>query len=498
MAQVIESAMATCAPATGTSLPPIEMTTPTDVVEMVQAARRVQSRWRHVPLRQRAECLRRLAQLLVRRADTLTAQLSEECGKPRFEALVHEVMVAADMARAWAATAPRALADEGRSTRLFQHRQAWVRYQPRGVVAVIAPWNYPLVIALSETMAAVVAGNAVVVKASEWSPRTVHTLVGLFADAGFPDGLVQVALGDGAVGEALIEARPDLVVFTGSVGVGRRIAARCGELLIPTLLELGGKAPAIVRGDAKLSQTAASLLWGAFVHSGQVCVSVERAYIARRLYAPLCDALVQRCEALRIGDPLLPDTDIGALTRPGHSVHLQALVEDALAKGARLLAGGAPLPGPGQRFAPTLLADCTHHMRVMREEIFGPILPLMAVESDREALALANDSPLGLAAYVYSSDRRAARGLAEALEAGVVVINEALIAYSMADLPFGGVKSSGIGRVHGIEGLRAMCQLQQINADRWSGPEAWVQFPYSAAKYARWQRASRWLFGGGR
>jgi succinate-semialdehyde dehydrogenase/glutarate-semialdehyde dehydrogenase len=287
-----------------------------------------------------------------------------------------------------------------------------------------------------------------------------------------------------------------MIVFTGSVAAGRRVAEACGRRLIPCTLELGGKAPAVVLADADLERTARAITWGAFANSGQTCIAVERVYAEGPIYEPLVERVAKLARELRQGDPS-GDVDVGAMTFAGQLDIVESQVADARARGARVLTGGKR-GAAGQFFEPTVLADCTHEMAVMREETFGPLLPFMRVGGAEEAVELANDSHLGLNAYVFTGDKQHGRELAERISAGSVVINDVLSNYAMPAAPFGGVKASGLGRVHGPEGLRSFCELRHVSYDRFRPPggrELWW-YPYSRRTYALLRKGLELLFKG--
>jgi acyl-CoA reductase-like NAD-dependent aldehyde dehydrogenase len=343
--------------------------------------------------------------------------------------------------------------------------------EPYGVVGIISPWNYPFSIPATETLAALVAGNAVVLKPSEFSSLVALELGSLLHSAGVPRDVFQVVVGDGATGAALVhsqidEAKIDKLVFTGSVATGKRIAVAAAERLLPVVLELGGKDPMLVLDDADVDVASSAAVWGAFVNAGQTCLSVERCYVHGSLYEKFLRACVEKTNKLRVGIGLDPETDVGPMIHERQLRIVEAHVEDAVAGGARVLAGGSRLPEMGKNFyKPTVLADVTHEMRIMREETFGPVLPVMAFEDDEEAVRLANDSEFGLAASVWTRDRQRGERLARRINAGTVMVNDAISCFGISEAPHGGVKSSGIGRTHGRFGLEEMVRLKYLDVD---------------------------------
>jgi succinate-semialdehyde dehydrogenase/glutarate-semialdehyde dehydrogenase len=487
----------TFAPASGELLAELPVTGDDEVQRTVARARKAQAAWAVLPVEERAHRLMRLRDAIAERAEDLVEVVSRECGKPRHEALVHEVTTLLDLTGWVCKAAPAALAPERATLHLMKHRGSEVRYAPRGVVGVISPWNFPLVIPMGSVVEALVAGNACVVKPSEVTPLVMLEAKKIYDSTGLPEDLFAVVIGYGGTGQALIDAGIDYCVFTGAVETGRRVAAACGQRLVPCTMELGGKAPLVACEDCDVDKTARAIVFGGFANSGQVCISVERVYAHERVYAPLVDRVRALVGELKQGDPAKDFVDVGAIIFPKQIDVARKHVEDALRKGGRLVCGGRTPPGPGQYFEPTVLADCNHTMAVMRDEIFGPVVPLMRVASDDEAIALANDSHLGLNAYVFTESRERAKRLSEAIDAGSVVVNDVLSNYAIAEAPFGGIKQSGFGRVHGVEGLREMCQRKHVSWDRFASPVPPHWFPYTAKSFHWLQRGMRLLFGSG-
>jgi succinate-semialdehyde dehydrogenase/glutarate-semialdehyde dehydrogenase len=419
-----------------------------------------------------------------------------EAGKTRLEALGMEIILVADLVRYFTKHAAEMLEPEPITLHLLKHRASYLHYVPRGVVGVIAPWNFPLSIPLGETMMALIAGNAVVLKPSEVTPLIALKARELYLAAELPPDLFQIVTGRGPTGAALIDSGIDYCVFTGSVPTGKKVAAACGERLIPCTLELGGKAPAIVCGDADLDRAAKAIVWGGFANSGQVCASVERVYAVDSIHDALVARIVGHAKELRQGDASgSQDVDLGAMAWDQQVSHVEKLVENAVAGGARLETGGQRKPGPGMFFAPTVLSGCTQDMDVMRKETFGPVIPIMRVHTEDEAVKLANDSHLGLLAYVFTRDRERGKRLAERIEAGTVMINDVLNTYACPETPWGGVKHSGIGRTHSMIGLRELCETRHVNHDRVAlGREVWW-YPYKEGTYRALLRGARLLFG---
>lgn len=482
-------------PATGVPLGDVPIATAADVRAAVARARAAQREWAAQPIEDRCRAVRRMSQVIMERAEELIDLLVKEGGKTRQEALGTEVVVVADLINYFCKHAPRMLAPERINLHLLKHRQSYVHYVPRGVIGIISPWNFPLSIPMGEVMMAIIAGNGVVLKPSEVTPLIALAAREMFVAAGLPADLFQVVCGRGDTGAALIDAGIQYCIFTGSVATGKRVAAACGERLIGCTLELGGKAPAIVCADADLERTAQAIVWGGFANSGQVCCSVERVYAHHAVHDELVDRVVALTSGLRQGDASRGDVDVGAMTWGRQVDIVESLVNKAVAAGARVRAGGTRRADIGQFFQPTVLTDVRQDMDIMRSEIFGPVIPIMRVPSEAEAVNLANDSHLGLVAYVFTRDRDKGKRLAERIEAGTVMINDVLNTFACPETPWGGVKMSGIGRTHSIIGLRDLCDVRHVNYDRIAPKRELWWYPYSERTYRLLLRGSKLLLG---
>ena len=486
------------APATGEVLGRAPASDRAAVRAAIERARAAQAAWAALAVEQRCAQLLKFRDALIDGAEELIELAAAECGKPRQDVLVHEVMVIADLIGFYARRAGKILAPREISLHLFKHRKVYVHYVPRGVVGVIAPANYPIATALSDAVAAWLTGNAVVLKPSEHTPLVALKLREIFVRAGLRAELFEVVMGAGAAGEWLIEGAPDHLAFTGTTEVGRKVAAKCGERLITCRLGLSGHAPAIVCEDADLERAARAVVYAGFANSGQLCLRVARVYAHAGIYDALVKRVHELTRELKQGNPLVEEVDVGALTTSEAVARSKAAVADAVDRGARLVCGGAERPGPGNFFQPTVLAECDHSMQVMREEVFGPVLPIVRVADDEEALELANATPFGLVASVFTRDKQRGGRLAERIRASTVMLNDVLIAYACPEAPMGGAGDSGYGRVHGDQGLRDMCLLRHVNMDRvrpLSREPVW--FPYSAGAYRAMLSIMRALMRGG-
>jgi succinate-semialdehyde dehydrogenase/glutarate-semialdehyde dehydrogenase len=320
-----------------------------------------------------------------------------------------------------------------------------------------------------------------VLKPSAFTSLVALELKSLLHAAGVPQDIFQVAVGDGATGAALVHSQIDKLVFTGSVATGKRIAVAAAERLLPVVLELGGKDPMLVLDDADVEVASSAAVWGAFVNAGQTCLSVERCYVHRSLYELFLEACVDKTKKLIVNHGLDHNADVGPLIHQRQLQLVEEHVEDAKAGGARVLAGGSRFPEMGANFYhPTVLADVTHAMRIMREETFGPVLPVMAFDSDEEAVRLANDSEFGLAASVFTREKTRGERLARQIQAGSVMVNDVVSCFGISEAPHGGVKSSGIGRTHGRFGLEEMVRLKYLDIDGMPGMKKVWWYGYGA------------------
>jgi succinate-semialdehyde dehydrogenase/glutarate-semialdehyde dehydrogenase len=487
-------------PATGEPLGDVPDQSPAEVKAAVDAARTAQLEWAKVPLELRCKRVLRFAEVLMSRAEEVIDLLSREGGKTRLEALGMEVIVVADLVRYFAKHAPAMLAPEPVPLHLMKHRASYLHFVPRGVIGIIAPWNFPFSIPIGEVVMSLIAGNGVVLKPSEVTPLIALKARELYLAADLPPDLFQVVTGRGGTGAALIDSGIDFCVFTGSVATGKKVAAACGERLIPCTLELGGKAPAVVCADADLDRAAGAITWGGFANAGQVCASVERVYAVDAIHDALVAKIVEQARALRQGDASVEaaggvEVDMGAMAWDRQVDNVERLVDAAVAAGAKVETGGTRGSGPGLFFPPTVLSNCRQDMDIMRKEIFGPVIPIMRVADEDEAVRHANDSHLGLLAYVFTKDRAHGKRIAERIAAGTVMVNDVLATYACPETPWGGVKQSGIGRTHSIHGLRDLCETRHVNHDRISlGREVWW-YPYKQGTFRGLLRAAKLLFG---
>ncbi|MBI1997325.1 MAG: aldehyde dehydrogenase family protein [Deltaproteobacteria bacterium] len=470
-------------PATLQTIAELPVAQPDDVAAAVARARKAQAIWQDTSFAERSRLLYRLRDLLLDEQEKLADVLTSETGRPRAEVYGNELFYLCDAIGVWAKKG----ADYLRAEKIRPHflllkaKKVVTIYSPRGVVGIISPWNFPLTLTLGEAIPALMAGNAVVIKPSELTPLSALFGAELVARAGFPKNLFQVVVGYGETGEALID-HADMIAFTGSVDTGKRVMRRAAERLIPVSLELGGKDPMIVLKDADLERAAGACVWGALMNAGQVCTSIERVYVEAPVYQQFVDKVVEKVRAIRQG-PSGDEVDVGSMTSEAQLQKVEAQVNEAMAQGAKALVGGRRNPRfKGNYFEPTVLIDVDPTMSVMKEETFGPIIPIVRVEDAEEAVRCANDSRYGLSGAIFSGSAKAAFRLAERMQSGSLCINDSLVNFIIPDAPMGGTKDSGFGYRHGAEGIRKFCQQKTIVTDRSGRKEEFPWFPASAKK----------------
>lgn len=488
-------------PATGELVATVPARTRDEVTAMVERARQAQPAWEALGFEERGKVLRRMQKWTTDNAERIIRTIVSETGKTWEDALLAEVMYCANAFGFWAKQAPEYLADEHVKTSnpMTKGKKLVVRYAPVGVVGVIGPWNFPLTNSFGDCIPALAAGNAAVLKPAQKTPLTSLLMEEGLRACGIPEGVFQVATGTGReAGEALIDA-VDFVMFTGSTETGISVMQRAANTLTPVGLELGGKDPMIVLADADVERAANAAAYYSMNNGGQVCISVERVYVEEPVYDEFVRKVADKVGALRQGVPTGPGSvDVGSMIYPPQIEIVEAHVADAVSKGARVLVGGKRGDGPGTFYEPTVLVDVDHSMSCMTEETFGPTLPIMKVRDDEEALRLANDSPFGLQASVWTKDTHRGEQLARRVQAGAVCVNDAQVNYTTLELPMGGWKTSGLGSRHGAGGIRKYCKQQTLLVTRLAPKKDPHMFPYSARKTKLLERLTRLLYGRGK
>lgn len=449
-------------PVTGQEAGRVPRCSPDDVIAAVDRARAAQAAWAASPFRERAGVMICFHDLILSRSGELFDVIQSESGKSRRDAFVELFAVACEL-RHYAYHGERYLRPRRAKPAIPFHDRVRVTYHPLGVVGVISPWNFPFILSVCDAIPALLAGNTVVVKPATLTPLSALWARERLIECGLPPDAFQVVTGPGSeLGNALID-QVDFVMFTGSTEIGRKVAERTARRLIPYSMELGGKNALIVLPDADIRHAARAVIEGAFNNMGQVCINFERAYVHSQVYDAFIEALVSQTGRLRLGAGRDFSTDLGCLSSEEQLRSVEEYVEDAVSKGAQVLAGGKRRPDLGPLFCePVILADVTPSMDLHAEETFGPVLSVYRVETVEEAIRQANDSRYGLHAAVMCGSRKRGEAVARQLQAGSVCVNDSYVNWAVMDGPMGGFKESGVGRRHGAEGIRKFTEPQTI------------------------------------
>jgi succinate-semialdehyde dehydrogenase/glutarate-semialdehyde dehydrogenase len=477
-------------PSTGEVLREIPQTETVDLDEVFRRAAAAQRYWNTVSVKDRAKALLDLRETMIRRLDELSELISNENGKPRFEAMVNEIFASIELCTYFAKRGPKLLRDESIPMGLMKHRSSYLNYWPLGVIAVITPWNYPFLLPMGELVMSVLAGNAVVFKPSEITPLIGLKIQELFEESGFPKDLVQAVVGDGRLGAAIIEKKPAKIFFTGSVSTGKKIMKAASEHLIPVNLELGGKDPMIVMPDADLDYATSAALWGGFSNSGQICASVERIIVHESIAADFKRLLKEKLLKLRQGPSQDGGNDLGAITFEKQKDVYAAQIAQAKEKGAEFITGG-DFSADRRFLIPTLVSGLNiEELDIYNEETFGPVIAITTFRSTDEAIEKANRSKYGLLASVITKNISLGESIAKRLEAGTVTINEVVYTAGLPETPWGGVKETGFGRKHSERGLYEFVNTRHIHTPKFSFlvfKSMWW-FPYTPFQYATFRQ----------
>ena len=487
-------------PATGEVIAHVADLDAERVAQMARRGRAVQPGWQAMGFEGRGRVIRRMQKWVMDNAERLVQTIVAETGKTYEDAYMAEINYAGGAIDYWIKQAPKHLADETvhASTLAVLGKKMVVRYEPLGLIGVIGPWNYPLTNSFGDCIPAMLAGNSVILKPSEVTPLTSLLLAEGLAESGLPEGVFQVATGRGETGAALVD-EVDMIMFTGSTETGKKVMKRAADTLTPTALELGGKDPMIVLSDADLERAANLAVYYSMFNGGQTCISIERVYVEEPVYDEFVRKVVDKVGVLRQGASTGPATaEVGAMTFSKQLEIVEEHVRDALAKGARALTGAKRRPGKGLFYEPTVLVDVDHTMKAMTEETFGPTLPIMKVADVDEALRLANDSPYGLSASVWTKDVARGEQIARRVEAGAVSVNDSGINYFALELPMGGWKASGLGTRHGAAGIRKYTRQQSLLVTRLALKKDIHMFPYRSRTTRLIARAVKLLYGRGK
>jgi len=438
----------------------LEMSTQQEVKEVVKKAKEAFGQWKDLSVIERIEYVKRFKAKVVENKEKIAKLTTLEMGKP-LQQSIDDVEGELEFLDYHIKKAPEYLADE---IVLEQGKEQFrVTYEPYGVCACITPWNFPLSMANSGVIPALIAGNTVILKPSEYTTLTQKMVIDLLQESGIPDGIANLLVGDGEVGKMLIDEPIDLVWFTGSTKVGQEIYKKCGEKFIKALLEMGGSSPGIIFADADLDVAMDNLYWGRFLNCGQVCTAIKRLFVEKSVCEKVVKLFVDKLRTLKIGNPM-EKIDIGPLVSQKQLKLLEEQVADAVSKGAKVEIGGKRREetefAKGNYFQPTILTNVNFDMRVLTEEVFGPVLPILPFETEKAAVDLANNTEYGLSAEVYTTDIKKGERIAKQLQAGTVAINTD--DFFKPECPFGGYKKSGMGREYGEIGMREFCQAKVI------------------------------------
>ncbi len=478
-------------PLDGARLGAVPTVDPAEVQSVVDDVASVQPFWAGLPLADRARYMRRAGQAIIDQLDELAELLSREQGKPINESYVMELLPTIDSLRWLAEAGAGILEDERIPLPIFlKQKRARFTYEPLGVVGVIAPWNYPWSIPFGEVAMALMAGNGVVLKPASLTPLIGARIQEVFERAGLPEGIVRTVHGGGAVGQALVESSAAKIFFTGSVEVGRGVGVECARRMKGSVLELGGKDAMIVCADAGLPNAISGCLWGGFANAGQTCSGIERVYVVEDVAERFIEGVIEGARELTVGDPLAWETEIGPMVSPEQLATVAELVDDAVAAGATLHCGGPEPPF----FRPAVLTGVTPEMRLMREEIFGPVIPIVTVGSEDEAIALANDSEFGLGASVWTMNRAKGERIAGRLESGMVWVNDHMFSHGACSCSWGGMKDSGLGRSHSKFGLYECVNIKLVTWEPSRTRDFWWH-PYDEALGKAMRASAKLLYG---
>lgn len=488
-------------PRSGVALYSISDIDERDVAGRYDAGRKAAAQWGKKSVRERLQAVDRMRAYILKNKDAIVARICDETGKPRVEALLTEIFPTLDLIDLYNKTAEKVLRDEPVKTPiLLMGKTSKIYYEPIGTVLIISPWNYPFNLSMTPILTALIAGNAVVFKPSEYTPLK-GVLENIFEGAGLPKDLVQVVYGGKDTGRMLVEGKPDKIFFTGSERAGKSIMAHAAQHLTPVELELGGKDPFIVFDDVNLDRTINGAIWGAMTNSGQTCTSVERIYVHEKIYDEFVKKFKEKVE--KIATPLTQraksdelSLDMGCMTTDFQIHKVEAQVRDAKSKGAKIECGGFR-QDESHVFPPTLISNVNPSMNIYYDESFGPITTIASFKTEEEAIKLANDSPYGLSASVWSGDLARGERVARQIVTGNVSINNVLATQGNSALPFGGTKDSGFGRYKGPHGLYSFSNVKSILIDKQSGKQEVNWYPYTAEKYALISTMIDHLYAGG-
>lgn len=486
-------------PATNEEVGRVKNCSAGEVQAAVESAREAAKIWRITPFAERKRVVMSAREVILNEMDSIARLISDEMGKPVAESYSAEIAPVLDLMQYFARRTEKLLKPRkiGIGLMALMARSSKIIYQPLGVVGIISPWNFPFSIPLGEVTMALMAGNSVVLKPSELTPLVGKRIAEIFEKAGLPNGVLHIVTGDGKTGAALVDAAPDKIMFTGSVETGKKIAASAAKTLTPVVLELGGKDPMIVFADADLDKASSGAVWGAFTNSGQACSSVERLYVHESVADKFTNLIVGKTKRLRQNLGNQETTDVGSMVSENQLKIVEDHVRDFERSGAEILTGGKRNAAfEGVFFEPTVISKADNSMRAMREETFGPTLPIATFKTEKEAIDLANDTDFGLTASVWTKNIARGESVASKILAGSVMVNEVLYTHGIGQTPWGGFKNSGYGRTHGREGLMELVAPQHIHVNRFTlTPDVWW-FGYSRNAIDTFKDMARYFASG--
>lgn len=480
-------------PLTGEELAVLELTSEDRLKEMMDRSRKIQKVWAKFSLKERVHFMTSLRKYLVQEGEAISRELAKVTGKPVFEAYASEILPTIDLLHYYEKNAGHILSDTKVASPVYMPlKKSFIQHRPLGSILVISPWNYPFNLSMNPIVSALIAGNAVILKPAAETMYVGRMIEQIFDIINFPKDLVQAVYAekDSGIGAKLIEERPDKIFFTGSTATGHQVLKQAAEYMIPVELELGGKDAMVVFKDANLERAVAAAAWGAFTNSGQVCMSVERAYVEEEVYEKFVSLMKSKIGELWQGTE--PYADLGCMTSSSQIEIVKEHLRDAKEKGAQIYSKGE-VPENSPFIPAMLLTKVDHEMKVMREETFGPLLPVMSFQTEEEAVTLANGSIYGLGASIFTEDLEKAQRVADKIEAGNIHINDVIVSVANPKLPFGGLKSSGMGRTHGKEGLLGFTQSVSVVVDTGVKNKEVHWFPYSKNKMLLIQKMVKWF-----
>ncbi len=488
-------------PATLEVLAEVEIAGKEQVENKVQKAREAFKLWSELTIYQRSSYILKARDYIMANLDQISELITKENGKPLVESLTAEILPVLDLMTHYAKNLREVITTEdlplGKWT--FLNKSSHIQYVPLGVIGIISPWNYPFSIPMGQIVMALITGNTIVLKPSEHTPLIGLEIENIFRKSGLPEGVLSVITGFGDTGANLVSSGVNKIVFTGSVATGKRIMAAAASTLTPVVLELGGKDPMIVLKDVNIDIASSGAVWGAFTNAGQVCASIERLYVHESIADEFIHEVARKTKLLKQGTGFDKDIEIGPMISLMQMKIVDDHVEDARSRGARVLTGGERDNDlPGFFYKPTVLTKVDHSFKIVKEETFGPILPIMTFKTEEEVINLANDCKYGLTASIWSKNIEKARSMAPRIEAGTVSINDCITTFALCQTPWGGGKESGIGRTHGKFGMMEFLEPRHIHVDKNYNMKKFWWFGYDENRHDLVKQALKLLFTDGK